>query len=464
MKRIIAAIAVCLAMTSSSVSAAEIPNTPAGRVLAMFLDAMNKADAAKLQAYINLVHGKSPPSVYLDLRSVTGDLSVLKLEKNEPNHIVAIVGESLSDDILRVEYQIDPKDPARVTFKQVATADRPADLSLPRLSQTDALKALNARADMLAAQDKWMGVMLIESHGHILLEKAWGYGDRAAKTPLKVTDKFRLGSMNKMFTAVAILQLVAKGHLSLDGTVGQYLPDYPNQEIARKVTIRMLLTHTGGTGDIFGDEFDKHRLALKSIADYVKLYGARAPEFPPGTQTNYSNFGFILLGAIIQKVSGEDYYDYVQKHIFKPAGMTGTGSLPETENVAGRVKGYMMKDGKWVSNVDTLPWRGAPAGGGYSTLADLSRFAHALMDGKLLPDDLRDAATRSETKGDWYGYGFEVHGTGLARNYGHSGGAPGMATELRVYPEARTVIVALSNLDPPLTLVSYYGNRMPLTP
>jgi CubicO group peptidase (beta-lactamase class C family) len=225
----------------------------------------------------------------------------------------------------------------------------------------------------------------------------------------------------------------------------------------------MLLTHSGGTGDIFGDAFDKHRLELKTLADYVKLYGARAPEFPPGSDTNYSNFGFILLGVIVQTVGGEDYYDYVRDHIFKPAGMTGTASLPETDAVPGRVTGYMQKDGKWVPNTDTLPWRGTSAGGGYSTLADLVKFAHALRDGTLLPDELRDAATRSQTKGDWYGYGFEVHGNGLAHNYGHTGGAPGMSAEMRVYPGAKTVIVELSNVDTPLN-ASYYGNRMPLTP
>jgi CubicO group peptidase (beta-lactamase class C family) len=370
---------------------------------------------------------------------------------------------SVSDDVLRAEYKMDPKDPTTVTMFELAGWERPIDLAIPRLSQAEALKALNARLDRAAAEDKFMGAMLIENHGRILLQKAWGYANREKKIPLKVTDKFRLGSMNKMFTAVATLQLVTQGKLSLGGTVGQYLPDYPNKEIANKVTLRMLLTHVGGTGEIFGPEFDKHRLELKTLTDYVKLFGSRAPEFPPGSQTSYSNFGFVLLGAIIQRVSGEDYYDYVQNHIFRPAGMNDTGSLPENVRVAGRVQGYTQKDGKWLLNTDTLPWRGTPAGGGYSTLADLLRFAHAMMDGKLLPNNLRDAATRSETKGDWYGYGFEVHGKGIAHSYGHTGGAPGMAAELRVYPNVKTVIIALSNIDTQLP-VSYYGNRMPLRP
>jgi CubicO group peptidase (beta-lactamase class C family) len=463
MKFIIAAAAV-IASTTIFANAADIPNTPAGHVLAAWIGAMNSGDAAKLQKYIDTYHRKITPQLYLGLRQGTGDLSVLKLNKNEPNDIVAIVGESLADDVLRVEYRLDPADPTKIVFGQIAGVDRPEDLAIPRLSQAETMKALNARVDGLVAQDKFMGAILIESHGRILLEKAWGYADRKAKVPLKVTDKFRLGSMNKMFTAVATLQLVGKGKLSLDGTVGRYLPDYPNKKIANKVTIRMLLTHVGGTGDIFGDEFDKHRLELKSLLDYVKLYGSRAPEFVPGSQTGYSNFGFILLGVIIQKVSGEDYYDYVRHHIFLPASMTDTASLPESEHVPGRVNGYMQKDGKWVLNTNTLPWRGTSAGGGYSTLADLLRFAHAMMDGKLLPDNLRDAATRSETKDDWYGYGFELHGAGLAHNYGHTGGAPGMSTEMRVYPNAKTVVIELCNIDPGAEVVSYYANRMPLKP
>jgi CubicO group peptidase (beta-lactamase class C family) len=457
-------VAVALIAAASSANALEIPDTPPGHALAMWMKALNAGDEAKLQAYIDKYHRKSTTKDYLYLHQALGDLTVLKIEKNEPNDIVAILGEANFDEVLRSEFKTDPADPSKLVFAQSAGTDRPDDVAIPRLTREEALKAMTARAEAIAAQDKYMGAVLIEDHGKILLEKAWGYGDREAKVPLKVTDKFRLGSMNKMFTAVATLQLVGQGKLALDGTVGQYLPAYPNKDIADKVTIRMLLTHTGGTGDIFGDAFDKHRLELKTLEDYVKLYGSRAPEGPPGTNA-YSNYGFILLGVIIGKMSGEDYYDYVRDHIFRPAGMIDSGSLPETDNVPGRVNGYMDKNGKWVLNTDTLPWRGTSAGGGYSTLADLLRFAHAMMDGKLLPRDLRDAATRSQTQGDWYGYGFELHGTGLAHSYGHTGGAPGMATEMRIYPEAKVVVIELSNIDPgALAIASYYANRMPLDP
>ena len=122
--------------------------------------------------------------------------------------------------------------------------------------------------------------------------------------------------MNKMFTAIATLQLVEAGKLSLDKPIGTYLPDYPNVDVASRVTVRHLLTHTGGTGDIFGPEFDANRLTLKEHTDYLKLYGTRGPDQTPGSEFEYSNYGFVLLGALIEKVSGVTYYEYVKEDDF----------------------------------------------------------------------------------------------------------------------------------------------------
>ena len=165
--------------------------------------------------------------------------------------------------------------------------------------------------------------MLVARNGKVLLQDAWGRADREAGTPNTLDTQFRIGSMNKMFTAVATLQLVEAGKLALDDPIGEHLPDYPNEDVASKVTVRHLLTHTGGTGDIFGPEFELNRLELcEELDDYVKLYGARALRHEPGARHEYSNYGFVLLGALIEKVSGESYYDYVRDNVFRPAGMT----------------------------------------------------------------------------------------------------------------------------------------------
>lgn len=153
----------------------------------------------------------------------------------------------------------------------------------------------------------------------------WGRANReTGETPVTLDTQFRIGSMNKMFTAVATLQLVKGGKLALDDPIGKHLSDYPNKDLASKVTVRHLLTHTGGTGDIFGPEFTKNRLNLREHSDYVELYGSRALTHEPGALHRYSNYGYILLGALIERVSGMSYRDYVRSRVLQPAGMKST--------------------------------------------------------------------------------------------------------------------------------------------
>jgi CubicO group peptidase (beta-lactamase class C family) len=264
-----------------------------------------------------------------------------------------------------------------------------------------------------------------------------------------------------MFTAISTLQLVESGKLALSDPIGKHLTDYPNADAASKATIRHLLTHTGGTGDIFGPDFVTQRLSLRDHADYLKLYGARALLHEPGAEHRYSNYGFVLLGLIIERVSGVSYYEYVRAKLFTPAGMTATDSLPESESVAKRSVGYMRRNGAWTPNTDTLPWRGTAAGGGYSTAPDLLRFAQALESGKLISKAMLAEATRPQAQR--YGYGFGVQGEGALRSWGHGGGAPGMNGDLRVYPALGVVLVGLSNLDPPAAsrVIDFYASRMP---
>jgi len=337
------------------------------------------------------------------------------------------------------------------------------DLVLHRLPQAQALAALAEHAAERARADEFAGAVLVARHAKILLQDAWGRADRKTGTPNTPATRFRIGSMNKMFTAVATLQLVEAGKLALDDPIGQHLPGYPNKEVAAKVTVRHLLTHTGGTGDIFGPEFDQHRLQLREHRDYLKLYGSRGLTQKPGTRFEYSNYGFVLLGALIEHVSGESYYDYVRDNVFRRAGMRSTGSLPEAVDVPDRAVGYMRASpgAAWAPNTDTLPWRGMAAGGGYSTVGDLLRFAQALNSGKLISKATLAQATRPHQQ--QYGYGFGVQGQGQLRSYGHGGGAPGMNGELRVFPELGYVVISLSNLDPPAAseLVEFFTLRMP---
>lgn len=200
-------------------------------------------------------------------------------------------------------------------------------------------------------------------------------------------------------------------------------------------------------------------MELRSLDDYVKLFGKRDLRFEPGYKFEYSNYGYILLGRLVEIVSGEDYQTYVRKHIYAVAGMERTDSRPEVEHAAGRALGYMHGSGGLQPNTGTLPWSGSSAGGGYSTVGDLSRFASALESGKLLDAKLLKEATTDQSH-TGYGFGFSVYKDG---SYGHGGGAPGVNGELHILPGGYVVVV-LENLDPPsaTTMKNFIEARLPL--
>ncbi|HSU82332.1 MAG TPA: serine hydrolase domain-containing protein [Thermoanaerobaculia bacterium] len=447
----------------AAASEPEIPRTPAGRVFAAWLAAINSGDPARYRAFDAAYPRKDAPPMEdrLAFQDSTGGFTLLRVEKSEPLSLVVLLRENYSDTVARQEMQVSGDDPPKLLVATIEAIPRPPDLAIPRLTEDGALAALSARAEELASKDRFSGALLVARHGKVLLQKPLGRANRETGAPVALDTRFCLGSMNKMFTAVAILQLVEAGRIALDDPIGKYLTDYPNKDVASKVTVRHLLTHTGGTGDIFGPESEKNRLTLRELSDYVKLYGSRGLDGEPGQRFRYSNYGFILLGALIERVTGMSYYDYVQSRIFQPAGMTSTDSLPETEAVPNRAIGYTRRDSTWVPNTDVLPWRGTSAGGGYSTVGDLLRFTQALESGKLISKALfAEAITPRQGA---YGYGFEARGEGALRSYGHSGGFHGVNGDLRVFPQLGYVVISLGNLDPPAAsrLADFFTLRMP---
>jgi CubicO group peptidase (beta-lactamase class C family) len=340
---------------------------------------------------------------------------------------------------------------------------------IARLTEDEAITGIQDVLRGAAAADRFSGAVLVAKNGQVLFSRAYGLADRERGIPNTLQTRFRVGSMNKMFTGMALLQLVEAGKVELTAPVGEYLTDYRNRDVAAKVTIHHLLTHTGGTGDIFGPEFQAHRPELRTLDDYVRLYGDRGPEFEPGSRWRYSNYGYILLGAVIEKVTGQAYYDYVQAHIYEPARMTATGSQPEHDAVPGLSVGYMKPPGTAteIPNSETLPYRGTSAGGGYSTAADLTRFAQALLGHQLLrPDSTRLLITGKVdiAPGGKYAYGFEdLRDTDGNGSVGHSGGAAGMNGALWICPKSGYVVVALANMDPPAAqrIANWLDARLP---
>ena len=446
----------------------QVPDTAASNQAKAWLDAFNAADADKYKEFLR----NSFPSRLeradgdLGFREMTGGFELKKVEEATPTKAVALVQERLSDQFARLTVEVEAAEPHRMTRLSLNAIPRPADFALPHLSESELIAAVRKKIDEDVAAGRFSGAALVAKNGKTVFAQAYGLADREKKTPNTLKTRFRLGSMNKMFTAVATMQLVQSGKLDLKAPFGNYLTDYPNKDVASKVTIEQLLTHTGGTGDIFGPEFDKRRLELKTLRDYVSLYGQRALEFEPGSRWQYSNYGFLLLGVVIEKVSGQSYYDYVREHIFKPAGMTATASEPEEQTVADRSVGYMRSaPGDWRPNTDTLPYRGTSAGGGYSTVEDLLRFATALQTHKLLNAQYTETLTTGKVDAGRgkYAYGFQDSVINGTRCFGHGGGAPGMNGILQICPETGYVIAALANMDPPAAsrVGDFITNRLP---
>jgi CubicO group peptidase (beta-lactamase class C family) len=340
----------------------------------------------------------------------------------------------------------------------IASAQSPVAESSAKPEAGNA-RELQTYFDSLAAENKLSGVLLVAKDGVTVASKAAGMANKATAAPIDLNTKFNLGSMNKMFTSVAIAQLAQAGKLTFTDTIAKHLPDYPNKEVAEKVTIHQLLTHTSGLGMYWNEKFMAQREKLLTVAAHLPLFASDPLLFPPGEKFQYSNSGYMVLGAIIEKVSGQDYYSYVQEHIYKPAGMSDTGFYEPGKEIANLAIGYsrMSPDGKPLEeakdNTGTREVKGGPAGGGYSTAPDLVKFQQALLSYKLLDKEHTNLITTGKVDGPRgmgrYGYGFGDNTSGGKHSVGHNGGAPGIAANFEMYPDLGYTAVALMNSDPP---------------
>jgi CubicO group peptidase (beta-lactamase class C family) len=453
-------------MTASE--AAEARKGAPFRQFSAWLEAFNSGDRTRIGQFLEANYPSMKLDPQMNFRERTGGFDLRALEQATATTLTGLVQERDSEQFARFTLQVEPAEPQKITRFGVSAVPRPAEFPMPPMSEAEVIAALRAKLEKDATADRFAGTVVVAKGGKVLFSGAYGLADRGKKVANKLDTRFRIGSMNKMLTAVSILQLVQAGKIKLTDPMGKYITDYPNQDVATKVTIHHLLTHTGGTGDIFGPDYNAHRLELKTLDDYVALYGKRGPAFEPGSRWVYSNYGMVLLGVVIERVSKQSYYDYVAEHIYKPAGMTLSGSEPESAAVPGRSLGYMRPQGggAWTPNTDTLPYRGTSAGGGYSTVGDLMKFADALMAHKLLNSENTELLITGKVDsggGSKYAYGFEDARKDGAGAVGHGGGAQGMNGDLKIYPRSGYVVAVLSNLDPPAAqqVSTFLDSRLP---
>lgn len=291
------------------------------------------------------------------------------------------------------------------------------------------VRRLGSTLDSLARLDRFSGVAVLAKNGRLVFQRAYGLADRTSGRRNTPATAFNLGSLNKLFTTIAIRQLAAAGRLDLDSTLAAYWHDYPNAEVARRVTIRQLLRHESGIGgDIFDPPAGGRRHDLRHNRDFLPLFVGEPLQFEPGSRREYSNAGYVILGMLVERLSGEDYYDYVARHVYGPAGMTHTGhfavdSLPPYAAIGYTRSPGLPANSPLRANTAELPGRGSAAGGGYATAGDLIRFLQALRE-RRIP-------------------------SGLPPGLGAAGGAPGLNSAIEGDLPGGYDLVVLANLDPP---------------
>jgi len=306
----------------------------------------------------------------------------------------------------------------------------------------DAAMAAGADAYLksLAERELFGGTVLVARGGEPLFVRSYGLADREARVANTDGTRYNIGSITKVMTKAALLLLRDEGKVDLAKTVRTYLPDYPSK-VADQVTLQQLLDHRSGMGDIFGPEFDAKRDGLKTLRDYLELFAREPLAFAPGADQRYSNAGYIVLGLVIERASGESYFDFVRDRVLVPAKMTDSGWPLKTDATWSRATGYTTRTpepgppGPRRAAAAFLPGRGSSAGGSYSTAVDLLRFTRALPT-LLWPASWRELMRIPPTA------------PATARPaIVWGGGAPGVNASVQL--EGPWEVIVLANTDPP---------------
>jgi CubicO group peptidase (beta-lactamase class C family) len=438
-----------------------LPDSPAGKLGGELIQHINADTAERIQLWAPsilspAVAGADKTDFLKALASAardSGGVDLVDVREQGLGMIAVTIKARRTGQRAALFLAPDPAQPGRLAVAGLVPVDDPAlygawpDKAVPH---AEIARLAHDALDGIVRASDFSGCLTVSDGAATIFDECRGAAERNFGTPVNHETRFHIGSMDKMFTAVAIAQLVDAGKLSWDSTLAQLVPEYADPETARKITVWQLLHHTAGLGDFFVPEFFANREKFVNPADYLNLIARQPKAGEPGGDWNYSNAGYILLGRIVEKASGENYFDYIQRHVFAPAGMTASGFDAQEDVTPQLATGY-FHDGLfstvWKANAMTLPFKGSPAGGGYSTNADLLRFAAALRDAKLVKPETLQKMFDNEVPAGPGGYaaGFGDRPSQGRHIRGHAGGADGMNADLAIVWETGATVAVTSN-------------------
>jgi D-alanyl-D-alanine carboxypeptidase len=399
---------------------------------------------------------------------MTGGFDLRRTDEDSETRFAGVLQDRAQGHFRRIVVEVEPREPWSVTRLDAEAIPPPLGLEVQRVSEPEALAAFKQRLEEAAATDSFSGAALVTRHGVTVFSAAHGPRDRERGIPNTPETRFRMASMGKIFTAVAVVQLAQSGLLSLTEPIGRYLPDYPDEAAAGRVTAHHLLTHTSGVSSdprLFWQKFDQ----LRTLEDHMLVFGSLDLEFEPGSRWAYSNYGFELLGLLVQRVAQQDYYEYVREHVFESAEMRSAGFDPDEAAHTNAVGYLKTPEGQWQAAPDHPA---TPGGNAYAAVEDFKRFADALLGHRLLDAEHTRLLTEGKVEGtegpggspgrrEAYGVGETVvNGVRWLSRTGSSASSNG---ELRIYPDSGYVVVVLTNIASPaaVRMSAFIGDRLP---
>jgi CubicO group peptidase (beta-lactamase class C family) len=446
----------------------EMPDTPAGKLLTHLIKAFNSGEEEQWKSFIR-DHWKeregafeSRLGMFKQVYSDVGGLILHRIEDSDDYYLSVLIKAARPSgpfEWLILKVQADTLPPHKLDMLSIRPGEEPG-FEAPEgdLTHQQIADFLDRYLENLVSKDRFSGTVLIAKDGKPFYTRVHGLASKRYNIPNQLDTKFNLGSMNKMFTGVAIMQLVEQGKVSVSDPVGKHLPDLPRPEIAERVTIHHLLTHTSGMQDYWEEVFDAHWWEIKTVSQLAELIFDDTLLFEPGTDFHYSNSGPIVLGMIIEEVTGQDYYDYVREHVYQLAGTINTDCYEMDTPVPNLAIGYTKMDycgdpnpgGGWRNNLFMHVAKGGPAGGGFSTVEDLLRFDIALRENRLISKQSFDTLTTGKVQmgpESMYAYLFQDQVVNGHRIVGHGGGAPGINAKLDMYLDSGYTVAVMANYD-----------------
>ncbi len=392
--------------------------------------------------------------VFLGFYDETGGIDFHSIRTYVPerkNETVVILKDRNFDSWRAFVIRFDTSNDDLIAGLNFNIARTPSNVEESPLDEQQFLQEIKTMMEALIAKNVFSGTCLIAKGDEILATYVGGEASKRFHVPNNIDTKFNLGSMNKMFTATAIMQLVEKGQLSLDDPIGKYVDEsWLPAEITSKITIHHLLTHTSGLGSYFNETYMRgSRELFRVVDDFKPLVNGEKLAFEPGERYRYSNTGMLLLGVVIESITGGSYFDYIRKNIYGPAGMTDSDSFEMDYPVENLAIGYSRDRSSpygWQNNLYKHVIKGGPAGGGFSTVKDLHRFARAIQTGKLVSQESLDKMWQ-DYAGASYGYGFGVEEGPIGKVVGHGGGFDGINSKLDIYLDRGYIVAVMSNTD-----------------